>query len=165
MPKSKHRRKGKTRPRTAAGATPTFDDPGMAALVADIDAGGLAADPDDAEFDAALARAEEELAAELEEAAEFDAELDPDAEAEVVEAVMAPLLQAVAEQVRTNDPPAVAATLARLLAEGHDRDHAFRLMAAVLMFELRDVMNNDRDFDPARYAARLAALPQLPDLD
>jgi hypothetical protein len=59
----------------------------------------------------------------------------------------------------------VAATLGRLVASGHDRDEAISLIGAVLMFELNEVMQNDRAFDPARYAARLAALPRLPDLD
>jgi hypothetical protein len=172
MPKSKHRRKGKTRPRAALPSGPTFDDPAFAALLADAESSGafddLADDHgDDPEMAEALARAEDELAAEISAAADaddLDSFVDPEDE-EGFEAAMAPLLQAVEEQVRTNEPPAVAATLARLVAAGHARDEAIALIGAVLMIELNEVMRNEREFDPARYARGLAALPRLPELD
>jgi|SRR5215510_4528962 len=168
MPKSKHRRKGKTRPRATAVTGPTVDDPEMTALLADAEADGAFDDDadDDPDFADALAQAEEELAGDLtlEEASNLDPYLDPDDEEEFDDAI-APLLQAVEEQVRTNEPPEVAATLGRLVAAGHARDEAIGLIGAVLMMELNEVMQNDREFDPARYAARLAALPRLPGLD
>jgi len=158
MPKSKHRRKGKSRPRAAPLSGPPLDDD-PEALFTDADGAGADSDADPDMADA-LAQAEEELDAELA-AADFD---DPDDEEEFDDAI-APLLQAVEEQVRTNQPPEVAATLGRLVASGHARDEAISLIGAVLMFELNEVMQNGREFDPARYAARLAALPRLPDLD
>ena len=163
MPKSKHRRKGKTRARTAPPSGPTFDDPERTALLADAGSGGASDDPDDdSAFEEALAQAEEALAADLA-AADFD-DLDDEEAADFDDAIT-PLLQAVEEQVRTHEPPEVAATLGRLVASGHARDEAISLIGAVLMFELNDVMQNDRAFDPMRYAARLAALPKRPDFD
>jgi hypothetical protein len=156
MPRSKHRRKGKTRSRAAAPDGAGSD--GSADLFVDDATAGDPAD-DDADMAEALALAEEELAAELA-AADDDLDLDDEERDDAV----APLLQAVEEQVRLNEPPAVAATLARLVAEGHARDEAIRLIGAVLMLELNEVMQTNRDFDPALYAARLAALPNLPGL-
>jgi hypothetical protein len=159
MPRSKHRRK---RAKASDARRPPAD--GLDDLPEA--ASEIALDP---EFEAALAQAEEELAAEIAAAAAgergpyIDGEDDEDDEQ--FDAAIAPLLQAVEEQVRTNEPPEVAATLARLQSAGHERDEAISLIGAVLMFELNEVMRHDREFDPARYAARLAALPRLPDLD
>lgn len=164
MPRSKHRRK---RAKASDARRPPRGEPGADASHELPEAASeIALDP---EFEAALAQAEEELAADLAaaEAGERGPYLDPDDEDddEQFDAAIAPLLQAVEEQVRTNEPPEVAATLARLQSAGHDRDEAISLIGAVLMFELNEVMRHDREFDPARYAARLAALPRLPDLD
>jgi hypothetical protein len=159
MPKSKHRRK---RAKASSAPPPLPEGSVLPELESDLEL--------DPEFAAALAQAEEELAAEIAaaEAGErgpyLDDDDDDDDDEEFDDAI-APLLQAVEEQVRTNQPPEVAATLGRLVASGHDRDEAISLIGAVLMFELNEVMQNGREFDPARYAARLAALPRLPDLD
>jgi hypothetical protein len=156
MPKSKHRRK---RAKASSALPPLPEGSDLPELESDLEL--------DPEFAAALAQAEEELAAEIAaaEAGESGPYLDDDDDDEEFDDAIAPLLQAVEEQVRTNQPPEVAATLGRLVASGHDRDEAISLIGAVLMFELNEVMQNDRAFDPARYAARLAALPRLPDLD
>jgi hypothetical protein len=157
MPKSKHRRKSA---KASSAPRPLPEAPDLPEIESDLEL--------DPEFAAALARAEEELAAEI--AAAEAGERGPylasdDDDDEEFDDAIAPLLQAVEEQVRTNQPPEVAATLGRLVASGHDRDEAISLIGAVLMFELNEVMQNGREFDPARYAARLAALPRLPDLD
>jgi len=168
MPKSKHRRKGRNRSGAVRPAGPAADEAEMAALLAEIETGGDFDRPGDSDpdFEAALAQAAEELEAELAAAdlEEFDPEDDAELDDGAREGVIAPLLQAVEEQIRLDDPPAVAVTLARLLAEGHDRDAALRLIGAVLLMELNEVMRDNRDFDPALYAARLAALPDLPGL-
>jgi len=166
MPRSKHRRKGKARQRAAFRSGPTVEDPVLAALLADAAAGRAFDDPafEDPGMTEALAQAEEELIGDLT-LADLDDSLDtfdPEDEAEF-EAALAPLLQTVEEQVRTNRPPEVAATLARLVAAGHARDEAVALIGTVLMFEFNDMMRDDRDFDSARYARNLAALPRLPD--
>jgi len=153
MPRSKHRRKRVKAPSARRPQGPELPAAGSEIVF-------------DPEFEDALARAEKELAAEIAaaELGERGPYLDDDDEDDTaLDSAIAPLLQAVEEQVRTNEPPEVAATLARLQSAGHDRDEAISLIGAVLMLELNEVMQNDREFDPARYAARLAALPRLPD--
>jgi hypothetical protein len=111
----------------------------------------------------ALALAEEELAAEIA-AADDEDFLDPEDE-EAFGADMAPLRQVVEDQLRANDPPEVAATLARLVAAGHTRDEAVALIGAALIIELNEIMRSEREYDAARYARNLANLPALPALD
>jgi len=153
MPRSKHRRKRPKAPQTHRPPPEWLDLPAI--------------DPDlDPDFAAALAQAEEELAAEL--AADESGELDPDLgdlDDDAFDAAAAPLIEAVENQVRANGPPEVAAALARLMAEGHERDDAIGLIGAVLMFELNEVMRSEREFDSARYVRNLANLPALPDFD
>jgi hypothetical protein len=159
MPKSKHRRKGKNRPRAGLLPASSFD-PEVAELFADAEADEALADPEMAE---ALALAEEELAAEIA-AADDEDFLDPEDE-EAFGADMAPLRQVVEDQLRANDPPEVAATLARLVAAGHARDDAVALIGAALIVELNEIMRSEREYDAARYARNLANLPALPALD
>jgi hypothetical protein len=172
MPKSKHRRKGKNRSRPAPLSGPTFDDPALADLLADAESDGAfdapAADPEMAQ---ALAQAEAELAAELA-AADGVGDLGPypgdppegEAFDDRFDRVAGSLRQVVEDQLRANEPPEVAAALARLLAAGHARDEAVALIGAALMVELNAIMRSEREFDPARYARHLANLPTLPDL-
>ena len=168
MPKSKHRRKGRNRPRSAQAPASSVD-PEPSGLFAAAESDSALDDPaDDPEMAAALALAEAELADELA-AADDDGELgpylgDPDEDGDFA-AVAGPLLEAVENQLRANDPPEVAATLARLVAAGHARDEAVALIGAVLIFELNEVMRSEREFDAIRYARNLANLPALPDLD
>jgi hypothetical protein len=169
MPRSKHRRKGKARQHVAFRAGPTVDDPALAALLADAEAGRAFDDParDDARgMTEALMQAEEELYADLA-AADFDDALDaldPEDRA-VIESAMVPLRQAVQEQVRTNQPPEVAATLDRLVAAGLGRDAALALIAAAMLIEFKGMMQGDREYHPARYPRTLATLPELPGFD
>ena len=168
MPKSKHRRKGKNRSRPASLSGPTSDDPALADFLADAESDGAfdapAADPEMAK---ALAQAEAELADELA-AADGAGDLGPypdDSEGDDrFDRVAGSLRRVVEDQLRANEPPEVAATLARLLAAGHARDAAVALIGAVLMVELNAIMRSEREFDPARYARHLANLPTLPDL-
>src|SRR5262249_61986672 len=125
MPRSKHRRK-----RMKAPPARRPDGPELPEAESEI-----AFDP---EFEAALAQAEEELAAEIAAAdlGESGPYLDDDDEDDAAfDSAIAPLLQAVEEQVRTNEPPEVAATLARLQSAGHDRDQAISLIGALLMMD------------------------------
>jgi hypothetical protein len=176
MPKSKHRRKGKNRARPASQSAPTFDDPELAALLAAAESDGAFDDPDDdPEMAEALAQAEAELADELAAAGE-DGDLGPylgdppddeefgEESGEEMNAAMASLIEVVENQLRANDPPAVAVTLARLVAAGHARDEAVALIGAVLMFELNEMLRSERTYDAASYARKLANLPALPDL-
>jgi hypothetical protein len=175
MPKSKHRRKGKNRARPASPSGPTSDDPALAALLAEAGPDGAFDDPaDDPEMAMALAQAEAELADEL--AAAEDGDLGPyfgdapgdedfDAESgEGMDAAMASLIEVVENQLRADDPPAVAVTLARLVGAGHERDEAVAQIGAVLMGELNEMLRSGREYDAASYAGKLANLPALPDL-
>ena len=169
MPKSKHRRKGKNRARPASPSGPTSDDPALAALLAAAATDGAFDDPaDDPQMATALAQAEAELADELA-AADEDGDLGPylgDSEGDDrFDRVAGSLREVVENQLRANEPPEVAATLARLLATGHERDEAVALIGAVLMIELNEIMRSERDFDAISYARNLASLPALPDLD
>jgi hypothetical protein len=152
MPKSKHRRK---RPKTH----PHQPSPeSLAVTPADTDS----------DFAAALAQAEAELAAEIA-ATDEDGEpghfLDGSESDEEFDRVARSLIEAVEAQLSANDPPEVAAALARLLAAGHDRDRAIAMIGTVMMIEMNEVMRNERPFDRALYANRLAALPELPAFD
>ena len=153
MPKSKHRRKPPKAPPSRRPPPEWLELPNSDPAL-------------DSDLAAALAQAEAELAADIAAADEDDdpgpylghPEDDGD-----FQAVAGALLAAVEDQVRTNDPPEVAATLARLVADGYDRDEAISMIGAVLVFEMNQVMLSEREFDAARYADRLAALPTLPD--
>jgi hypothetical protein len=72
------------------------------------------------------------------------------------------LRQTVRDQIRANEPPAVAATYRRLIAAGYDDANAVELITAVLAAEMYDIMNERRDFDEAKYNANLRRLPELP---
>jgi hypothetical protein len=154
MPKSKHRRK---RPKTPP---PRLSPESPAVTPADSDL--------DSDFATALAQAEAELATEIA-AADEDGEsgpfLDGSESDEEFDRVAQSLIEAVEGQLSANDPPEVAATLARLLAAGYDRDRAIAMIGTVMMIEMNEIMRNDRPFDRALYAGRLAALPELPDFD
>jgi hypothetical protein len=165
MPRSKHRRRGKIRQHIAFHSGPTVEDPALAALLADAATGRAFDDPvldGEPDLAEALIQAEEELAA-----ADFDDALDalaPEHKAKL-DAAMASLRQAVEEQARTNQPPEVGATLARLVAAGLARDQALTLIAAAMLIEFKGMMQDDREYDPARYARTLATLPALPEFD
>lgn len=72
------------------------------------------------------------------------------------------LRQTVRDQIKANEPPEVAATYRRLVAAGHDNANAVELITAVLAAEMYDIMNEQRDFDEAKYNASLRRLPELP---
>src|SRR6185295_2861302 len=108
MPKSKHRRKGKNRARTASLSGPTFDDPALSDLLADAEtAGAFDAPADDPEMAKALAQAEAELADEL--AAAEDGDLGPSLgdpeDDDRFERVAGSLREVVENQLRANEPP------------------------------------------------------------
>lgn len=74
----------------------------------------------------------------------------------------AALYDIVENQLRDGVPPAVPATLERLIAAGESRTDAVHYIACVLSVELFEILVNDGAFDEARYDANLAALPALP---
>lgn len=72
------------------------------------------------------------------------------------------ILEVVDNQLRANDPPETRSTLERLIEEGYSEEKAKELIGCVVTSEIFDVMKNKEEFDPARYRAALAKLPQLP---
>ncbi|HEY0372298.1 MAG TPA: hypothetical protein VGD79_09870 [Thermoanaerobaculia bacterium] len=72
------------------------------------------------------------------------------------------LRQTIRAQVKANDPPEVAATYRRLIAEGEDDKNAIELITSVLAIEMYDIVQEQRGFDEAKYNARLQRLPELP---
>jgi hypothetical protein len=72
------------------------------------------------------------------------------------------LRQTVRDQIKANEPPEVAATYRRLIAEGHDDANALELITAVLAAEMYYILNEQRHFDEAKYNANLRRLPELP---
>jgi hypothetical protein len=72
------------------------------------------------------------------------------------------ILEVVHNQLRDNSPPETRTTLDRLLAEGHSREEALRLIACVVSNEIFDVLKSSRPYDNARFVAALQALPRLP---
>ena len=78
------------------------------------------------------------------------------------EVVSAAMYEVVDNQLRDGEPPETKQTLERLLAEGHSRAEARRLIAAVVSSEIFEVLKHKRPYDQARYVAALARLPKMP---
>jgi len=74
----------------------------------------------------------------------------------------ATILEVVDNQLRANDPPETRLTLERLIREGHSKQEAKELIGCVVTSEIFDIMKSKEEFNPARYRAALARLPQLP---
>src|SRR5688572_26067831 len=72
------------------------------------------------------------------------------------------LLEVVENQLRDGTPPETRETLDRLMAAGHTRERAVKLIACVVSSEVFDVLRSGKPYDEARYLAGLRALPRLP---
>jgi hypothetical protein len=72
------------------------------------------------------------------------------------------ILEVVHNQLRDGTPPETAATLERLVREGHAREQAIELIGAVVASEIYGVLKEGRAYDRARYVAALRSLPHLP---
>jgi len=71
-------------------------------------------------------------------------------------------LEIVQNQLRSGNPPETRATLDRLIGEGHSREHALKLISAVVAAEIVDLLNDGQPYNEKRYLAALRALPRLP---
>jgi len=78
------------------------------------------------------------------------------------EAVRVAMYEVVDNQLRDGVPPETRQTLDRLMAEGHSRAEARRLIAAVVSSEIFEVLKRNRPYDQARYVAALQRLPKMP---
>ncbi|ETF05194.1 MULTISPECIES: hypothetical protein [Pseudomonas] len=74
----------------------------------------------------------------------------------------ATLIEAIENQIESDNPPAAKATLNKLTLVGMDREETLNLMAHVLAFEIDAMLDEDRPFDTQWYEAALRALPELP---
>ncbi|NWA04282.1 hypothetical protein [Pseudomonas gingeri] len=72
------------------------------------------------------------------------------------------LVQAIENQIESDNPPAAKATFNKLTLVGYERDEILNLMAHVLAVEIDAMLDDDRAFNTDWYEAALRALPELP---
>ena len=72
------------------------------------------------------------------------------------------LIQAIENQIESDNPPAAKATFNKLTLVGYEREDILNLMAHVLAFEIDNMLVEDRAFDGEWYENALRALPELP---
>lgn len=75
----------------------------------------------------------------------------------------ATLVQAIENQLETDNPPAAKAAYNKLTLVGYPREEILQLMALVLAYEIDAMLEADRPFDTAWYEQALRALPELPE--
>ncbi|MDX9665900.1 hypothetical protein QMK50_13100 [Pseudomonas sp. P5_152] len=72
------------------------------------------------------------------------------------------LVEAIENQIASDNPPAAKATFNKLTLVGYEREEILSLMAHVLAVEIDAILEEDRAFDTQWYEAALRALPELP---
>ncbi|MGE8406100.1 MAG: hypothetical protein ACN6QH_03545 [Pseudomonas sp.] len=72
------------------------------------------------------------------------------------------LIQAIENQIESENPPAAKAVFNKLTLVGYEREDILNLMAHVLAIEIDAVLEEDRAFDTEWYETALRALPELP---
>ncbi len=72
------------------------------------------------------------------------------------------LIQAIENQIESDNPPAAKATYNKLTLVGYEREEILQLMAHVLAVEIDGLLEEDRAFNTEWYEAALRALPTLP---
>lgn len=78
------------------------------------------------------------------------------------EFVESTLIQAIENQIESDNPPAAKATFNKLTLVGYEREEILQLMAHVLAIEIDALLEADRPFDSQWYEQALRALPELP---
>lgn len=73
------------------------------------------------------------------------------------------LIEAIQNQIDSDNPPATKATFNKLTLVGWEREDILDVMAQVLAVEIDAMLEADRPFDTAWYEAALRALPTLPE--
>jgi len=76
--------------------------------------------------------------------------------------VRASLREAIQNQIAANDPAETKETFDRLIAGGFAEEDVWRLLSAVLAFELAAIVQEGRPFSLDAYVKALKALPDLP---
>ena len=72
------------------------------------------------------------------------------------------LIQAIENQIESDNPPAAKATFNKLTLVGYERDDILNMMAHVLAVEIDALLEEDRAFDSQWYETALRELPTLP---
>ncbi len=72
------------------------------------------------------------------------------------------LIEAIENQIESDNPPAAKAVFNKLTLVGYEREEILNLMAHVLAVEIDAILEEDRPFDTQWYEAALRALPELP---
>ncbi len=72
------------------------------------------------------------------------------------------LIQAIENQIESDNPPAAKATYNKLTLVGYERDDILEMMAHVLAVEIDGILAEDRPFNTEWYEQALRALPELP---
>tara|TARA_B100000315_G_C14234376_1_gene432471 strand:- start:241 stop:588 length:348 start_codon:yes stop_codon:yes gene_type:complete len=72
------------------------------------------------------------------------------------------ILEIVENQLKDGDPPETVQTLERLVADGHSRQEAKKLIGAVVVMELNELVKQRQTFEKARFVRALNRLPELP---
>jgi hypothetical protein len=72
------------------------------------------------------------------------------------------LIQAIENQIESDNPPAAKATFNKLTLVGYERDDILEMMAHVLAVEIDGILEDDRPFNTEWYEKALRALPVLP---
>ncbi len=72
------------------------------------------------------------------------------------------LIQAIENQIESDNPPAAKATFNNLTLVGYEREDILQMMAHVLAVEIDAILEEDRAFNTEWYETALRALPTLP---
>ena len=72
------------------------------------------------------------------------------------------LIDAIENQIESDNPPAAKATFNKLTLVGYEREDILNLMAHVLAVEIDAMLEEDRPFNTDWYETALRALPTLP---
>ncbi|MHA6124613.1 hypothetical protein SAMN05216205_3304 [Pseudomonas mohnii] len=72
------------------------------------------------------------------------------------------LIEAIENQIESDNPPAAKATFNKLTLVGYEKEEILNLMAHVLAVEIDAILEEDRAFNTEWYEAALRALPELP---
>jgi len=72
------------------------------------------------------------------------------------------LIEAIENQIESENPPAAKATFNKLTLVGYEREDILQMMAHVLAVEIDALLEEDRAFNTDWYETALRALPELP---
>ena len=72
------------------------------------------------------------------------------------------LIEAIENQIESENPPAAKATINKLTLVGYEREDILQMMAHVLAVEIDALLEEDRPFNTEWYETALRALPTLP---